>query len=326
MTWVVASLLVAQAAAAPRTEAPGVEASVHADKPHAEIGEPFTLTIEARHAATDTVSLPEPLNLGDLTVRAAPTVSRQIEAGGSRAVTRITVPVVNLKTLKPRVPELALRVDGPDGARQTMTKALTLQLTSLVEPEDKPAPKTKGPMPPKQPVSIPVRSFLWASVLFGIAALAALLYAAAVLGRRARERRRLANVPKPLSIDEVALRRIMVLKHCAPWNRGQGRAAIFELSEIVRDYLGKRLGFDAIDLTSDELLTELRKRRILGLDLAELTEELSWENLVKFAKLEPTAAECEAALVRAAELIERMKPLAAPLPPLPKPAARELRA
>ena len=308
-------------AAPPRAEARDASATAVVDKPKIAIGEPFTLTVEATHAAADTVSLPDPLTIGDLALRGPVSVSRTPGPEAGRATTRFTVPLVDLKTLSPRVPEVALRLDGPGGPRQTTAKATALSLASLIDADGKPS-KEKGPRPPKRPVSIAVRSYLWVGVLAGLAALAGLLYAASILGKRARERHRIAAIPPPLTAEEQALARIMDLKRRAPWRTGQGRAAIYELSEIVRGYLGTRLGFGAVDLTSEELLAELRRRRILGLDLAELTEELSWEGLVKFARLEPTAAECEEALVRAAELVERTRPLPEPLPPLARPEAR----
>jgi hypothetical protein len=312
-------------AAAPRTEARGVTASAQVDREHAGLGEPFTLVIEATHAPADTVSLPDPLPLGDLALRGKPVAQRQVDPKTGRAVTRFAVPLTNVKTLKPRVPELVLHVDGPEGPRQAMTRAIALQLDSQMQPDGSQG-KEKGPRPPKQPVPILIKSWLWAGVLAAAIALGALLWLAARLGRKAKAARAIANQPKPLTPDEEALQRIMALKARAPWKRGLGRAAIFELSEIMRVYLGKRLGFDAIDLTSDELLSALKKRRILGLDLAGLTEELQWEDLVKFAKLEPTNEECEEAIVRAAELVERMRPLPAVLPPLSKPPpAKEAR-
>ena len=305
----------------PRAEAADARATSAVDKTKIGLGDAFTLTVEVEHAASDTVSLPDPLSVGDLSVRGAPAVNRTPAAAAGRVLTRFTVPLVNLKMLAPRVPELAVRVDGPAGPRQAIAKGVSLELVSLVQPGGQPT-KEKGPRPPKKPVQILVRSYLWVGVLFGALAVAGLIYLAAVLGKRARERRRIAAIPPPLSVDEQALQRIMDLKRRAPWNQGLGRAAIFELSEIVRGYLGKRLGFDAVDLTNDELLLELRRRRILGLNLSELTEELSWEGMVKFAKLEPTAEECEAALLHAAELVERTKPLPEPLPPLERPEAR----
>src|SRR5919204_338236 len=95
----------------------------------------------------------------------------------------------------------------------------------------------------------------------------------------------------------------------APWARGQGRAAIFALSEIVRGYLGARLHFNALDLTSEEFVAELRRRRLIGLDLASLIEEVRWEDLVKFAKLEPTAEECARGIDLAESLIRHTRPL-----------------
>jgi hypothetical protein len=53
----------------------------------------------------------------------------------------------------------------------------------------------------------------------------------------------------------------------------------------------------------------LHRRRLMGLDLAELTEEVRWEDLVKFAKVEPTAAECLRAISRAESIVHHTRPL-----------------
>ena len=108
--------------------------------------------------------------------------------------------------------------------------------------------------------------------------------------------------------------RLVALKQRRPWDRGLGRAAVFELSEIVRAYLGRRLRFDALDLTTEELLFELRTRRPSAVDLSELSRELSWQDLVKFAKAEPTPQECEGAIDRAASLVDRTRTAASIAP------------
>jgi len=97
------------------------------------------------------------------------------------------------------------------------------------------------------------------------------------------------------------------LKRRAPWERGLGRAAVFELSEIVREYLGKRLQFPALDLTTDEVVDELKRRRILGLDLPALRDDFAWQDLVKFAKAEPLPEDCVHAIDRAASLVDRAR-------------------
>src|SRR5207302_6563209 len=155
---------------------------------------------------------------------------------------------------------------------------------------------------PKPPVAVLVRSFLWAWVLGAVVLLAAGILA--LREARRRRARRPLPVPPPPTPEEEAMARLLSLKQRRPWDRGLGRAAVFELSEIVRAYLGRRLQFDALDLTTDELLAELRRLRLLGLDLAELSEELARQDLVKLAKAEPTPQECASAIDRAASLVD----------------------
>jgi len=160
---------------------------------------------------------------------------------------------------------------------------------------------------PKPPVAVLVRSFLWAWLLGAIALAGALIAMRKRLLERWR-RRKPAAVPEIL-FDDVALQRLAALRADAPWARGQGRSAIFALSEIVRAYLGSRLQFNALDLTSEEFVAELRRRRLIGLDLAGLIEQVRWEDLVKFAKLVPTQEECLRGIDLAESLIRHTRPL-----------------
>ena len=91
--------------------------------------------------------------------------------------------------------------------------------------------------------------------------------------------------------------------------------------QILRTYLGKRLAFNAVDLTNDELLCALRDRRPAGLDLDALAERLSWEDLVKFAKMEPLGAECSLAVEEARALVALLQPKLETTRTSPLPAA-----
>ncbi len=303
------ALLLAAAATAtpapdaqPRPEAHPFALSARSDKAEVTLGEPFTITIRVEHHALDVVALPEPLPVEPLALRGAPTAARATK--GDRAETTFTLPLVVLKSLEPHLPALALSVDGPEGARQLTVPETPIRLRSLVAEERAPNAE-QAHHGPKPPVPVLVRSFLWAWVLGGLL----LLIACILLVREARRRRarRPAPVPPPPTPEEEAMARLLALKQRRPWDRGLGRAAVFELSEIVRAYLGRRLRFDALDLTSEELLAELHRRRLLGLDLLELSDELSWQDLVKFARAEPSASECERAIDRAASLVDRTR-------------------
>ena len=217
-------------------------------------------------------------------------------------------PPVNVKSLDPQIPAIVLHVDGPDGPRELVVPPQKVPLRSLVA-EERAATPEQAHHGPKPPVPVLVRSWLWAWVAAGT-----LLLAAAIFALREARRRRAARAkpapPEPTP-EEEAMARLLALKQRRPWERGLGRAAVFELSEIVRAYLGRRLKFDALDLTTDELLVRLRSLRLLGLDLAELSEELAWQDLVKFAKAEPTPQECAGAIDRAASLVDRTRAVVA---------------
>jgi hypothetical protein len=304
-----AAMLAEVAPAATRPAAHPFSVSVNVDKSEVTLGEPFVVTVRIEHPTLDVYALPEPLEVEPLALRGAPSVSRT--ANGERAETIFEVPLVDLKSLEPRLPPLRLRVDGPEGARELEVPATAIRFRSLVAEEHAPdaAHAHHGPKPP---VPVMVRSFLWAWLLG-----AALLVVAAVLAiREVRRRRALRPAPAvpPPSAEEEAMARLVALKQRRPWDRGLGRAAVFELSEILRAYLGRRLSFEALDLTTEELLFELNARRPSALDLTELSRDLSWQDLVKFAKAEPTAQECESAIDRAASLVDRTRTAASIAP------------
>jgi len=306
----IAVLLVAVAATQPdpapqKPAAQPFSVRVKVDKSQVTLGEPFVATVRIEHPALDVYALPEPLGVDPLALRGAPSVSRGTQ--DDRAETVFELPLVDLKSLDPKLPALRLRVDGPEGPREIEAPETAIRLRSLVAEEHAPDAE-HAHHGPKPPVPVMVRSYLWAVILGGAAALVAAVLAIREQRRR-RARRPVPSAPPPTP-EEEAMARLVALKQRRPWDRGLGRAAVFELSEIVRAYLGRRLQFDALDLTTEELLRELRARRPIALDFAEVSEDLAWQDLVKFAKAEPTARECESAIDRAASLVDRTRTVA----------------
>ncbi len=88
------------------------------------------------------------------------------------------------------------------------------------------------------------------------------------------------------------------------------------ISDIVRRYLGGMRGFDAIEMTSDELLARLRGDPLPGVTQVEVARLLSECDLVKFANYTPTHEECDEVLALAQSLVRRGLPgtTAAPAP------------
>ena len=303
----IAALALAAATALPEASPLALDLRIAPEE--VTLGEHIAVRIAVEHDARDVYALPgfDPAPLAVPPGAPQPRLHRE-ELGNGKARTVFELTLADYGTLEPRVPDLLLSLSGPDGPRQLQVRGRPLKFRSLVQEEGQASPE-RAHHGPKPPVAVMVRSFLWVWLLGGLA-LAVVLF---VLRRRLAGlwRRPERDTPAEPFFDDLALERLRELRTEGPWTRGRGRAAIFALSEIVRAYLGARLQFNALDLTSEEFVAELHRRRLIGLDLAALIEEVRWEDLVKFAKLEPTAEECLRGIDIAESLIRHTRPLRA---------------
>jgi hypothetical protein len=79
-----------------------------------------------------------------------------------------------------------------------------------------------------------------------------------------------------------------------------------EVSLCVRDYLGRRFGFDGLESTTRELLEHLARlgpNAPAGDLVSDIEVLMRRADLVKFANLTPEAAECELALERGEHIV-----------------------
>src|SRR5438477_481255 len=141
VVFVVSDFLAAAAAAQPAgspaaTPAHPFTVAVKVDRDDVTLGEPFLVTVRIEHAPLDVYALPEPLGVDPLSLRGSPSISRV--AKGDRAQTTFELPLVNLKTLEPRLPPLRLRVDGPEGERELEVPETPIRMRSLVAEEHAP--------------------------------------------------------------------------------------------------------------------------------------------------------------------------------------------
>jgi hypothetical protein len=299
----------ADAGVAPQLpEARPLAIDLRVDPEEVTLGEHVAVRLSVEHDTRDVYTLPgfDPAPLAVPQGSPPPVQSR--EELKDRARTTFALTLTDLGSLEPRLPDFHLHVNGPEGERAVTVRGRPLKFKSLVQAENQ-GPADAAHHGPKPPVPVLVRSYLWVFVLACFAALIGLAFA--LRWWRRREKVVMAQLIPEVPYDEQALRELARLRQQKPWDRGAGRAAIFQLSEIVRAYLGSRLEFNALDLTSEELVEELKSRRLMGLDLAALAEEVRWEDLVKFARLEPTAAECLRGVERAESIVRHTRPLRA---------------
>ena len=107
--------------------------------------------------------------------------------------------------------------------------------------------------------------------------------------------------------DEVALEKLDEIKAAKIWKDGKVKQYQTELTDVVREYIGRRFDVHSTEKTSDETLREMKP--LIDKDLfARLKSMLQLADLVKFAKWHTTPDENEQALTTAYDFVLSTKP------------------
>jgi hypothetical protein len=293
------------AAAAADPDAPTVTAK--AERTEAHVGDPIPVTITAIAKAGVPVNLPAALSLAPFTL-----LDRKAETekalGDGRIRREFTLSVAAYEPGTPELPPIEVTYLAAGGAVRTVATApVPIKIASLIANEPEPALKDAA-----APVTV-MEPRLWPAYLAGALVAAALgAVVAALIVRRMRARRGERPGPPPRPAHEVALERLDRLGALGFLENADNRPFYFAISEVMRDYLGGRYGFDSLELTTDELVAELRARSH-EVTLGEIQGWLTACDLVKFAKISPTAAEARGALESAIRIVTTTRPVPAPV-------------
>lgn len=104
----------------------------------------------------------------------------------------------------------------------------------------------------------------------------------------------------------LAMEHIEKVKEEKSWQKNQHKEYYTELTEIIRTYIQDRFGFNALEMTSSEIIDKLLELKDKN-DLNELKSLFQTADLVKFAKHNPLINENDANLINAIEFINETK-------------------
>jgi hypothetical protein len=93
----------------------------------------------------------------------------------------------------------------------------------------------------------------------------------------------------------TARERLTQLKESNLWQSGKSKEYYTDLTDIAREYLEGQFNIDAIEMTSDEILQEVRKLQLDNSIFEKLQNTLITSDLVKFAKDNPSPSQNETA-------------------------------
>lgn len=126
------------------------------------------------------------------------------------------------------------------------------------------------------------------------------------------QRKKRQNPPVIVEISQpphiIAERLLAELRAKQLWQNGKTKEYYSELSRILRGYLEDQFKMPALETTTDELITLLKKRDFSADVLEQAQDLLQTADLVKFAKVEPPIAIHDDFLIHAESIVAMTKP------------------
>jgi hypothetical protein len=112
-----------------------------------------------------------------------------------------------------------------------------------------------------------------------------------------------------LQPHEKAFKELDQIKQQKLWQQGRNKEYYTLITETLRKYMAARFGFRAMDMTSSEILTMIRRESEVDSVYEELNQVLQLADYVKFAKLAPLPDENELSMMNAYLFVNQTKPV-----------------
>ena len=269
------------------------------------IGQRIGMTLEVSADAKSSVELPEWDSLQQVApgiefVRAEKTDTSMLNDGKRMMLSRRYY-FTSFDSALYLMPEMNVKVDGKDYASKKLAlKVLTYEIDTLHADS---IFGIKGELAPPFDWA-EWRQVIWFSVLALVIA-GLLAYVIYRLKTNKPIIRRIRN-KKHLAPHKVAMQKIEQIKEEKIWQSEDSKEYYTQLTDTLRNYIKERYGFNAMEMTSYEIIQKLREVNDEDA-IAELRELFQTADLVKFAKYSTLINENDRNLVNAIEYINQTK-------------------
>ena len=158
----------------------------------------------------------------------------------------------------------------------------------------------------KQPMEAPIS---WSDIWPWLLGIVLLILIAYILKKYVFTKKEALKIEKPKVIipaDIIALKELITLEKAKIWQEGKIKEYHSSLSEIVRRYTEERFQFIALELTTDEIIDEL-KSKLNQEQIQNLKTLLQRADLAKFAKSKPIESENTESMLLAKNFVKNTK-------------------
>jgi hypothetical protein len=280
---------------APTMSQPVLRAQLSSDE--VTLGDTVHLFLTVEHPSGMSVNLPTSVDFGAAFEEVGRTSTRSVNSRGM-ATNVFELALMTFAVGQVDVPAVPVIYSSQGRAYEVATEPLPLTVASFVGSGSE---VLREPGPPLSVVREDWRTAVGGGLIL-------LIVLATGIGWRA-----FLRVPQPGSSSPTPRRRrsplvearirFDELEASGLLDADDRRPAYVLLSEVVREFVGDQYGFNALDLTTSEILTTVSER----LDLDEEAFLAAWlreTDLVKFAGFDATADEARQALYTARQWIE----------------------
>lgn len=227
-----------------------------------------------------------------------------VELGSGRVQVNYSVPVQAYDSGYYHLPEF-LYVSGADTVR---SNRLALKVIPVEVGENDPIADYHGVEEPEGKSifdNVPdwVINYWWILIVL-------IVLAAALWWGYSRYRKQgyiLPKKPEPTPYEK-AMSDLQKLKARKLWENGHEKEYFTELTEILRVYLDRRFGINAMEMTSSEIMQQLTDNHEVKDKRSYVRQILSIADFVKFAKVRPLPDDNIAAFNNAVKFVEETKP------------------
>jgi len=279
--------------------------------PQPVIGDRVVITYRLFHRSGDAVEFdPDPVAYSQSDIeleyaRQQPDRDRRAHAGpGGSVYGEVQVSVQPFRTGEVSIPAQLARLNAAGDIVRVCTTVVRFRVRDPFVNDPHPVPRDVTP-----PELVHEDALRWRWIALGLDALFAVIVLTLVANAYARSRpKKIIPPPPPRAPWLIALESLDALERGDLLSRGLLKDYYDAVSDVVRRYVGGYRGFDALEMTTDELLARLRIAPLPVVTSAEIEHLLRECDLVKFARYVPSHEESATMLPLAYEIVRRSMP------------------
>jgi BatD DUF11 like domain len=279
-------------------QAQDVHLSVNADKQNVSIGDWITLHVEVRGPKDLIVtwpSFPEALKDFEFVKQGEP----KTVTNGQNTTSAVDVVVTKFDEGKYTIPALTIQYKTSKNSGTLQSNPISIGVAGIKVDTSKDIKDIKPPL---------TLGISWREILpYLLGAIAAILLIW-VINYVRKKRKKEEKIYQPQAPSrpphEIALEALQKLEAEKLWQQGRIKEYHSRVSDIIRTYIEQTLSINAMEMTTDLILSANEIQALSQRNKSELQELLERADLVKFAKFQPLANEHETSMKNAVSFVE----------------------